>query len=794
MKKRGKKEKLVIIGNGMAGVACLEEILKLSGEKFDITVFGAERHPNYNRVLLSHVLSGEKTLSDIALHDGKWYEEHGIELHTGSPVTELNRAARKVVTSEGASFSYDRLIFATGSLPFMPPIKGIDKEGVVPFRTIDDCERIRAAIAGTEDARCVVIGGGLLGLEAAHALLELNTNVSLVHIMDRLMERQLDGVAAAFLVNDIKSLGIKVLLNKETKEITGNGKVEGLEFTDNTSIEADLIVMSVGIKPNIMVARESGLYCEKGIIVSDTMQSYDPSVYAIGECIEHRGKTFGLVGPIFEQARVLANHLAGDSRLTFASLPTSTRLKVPGVDLYSAGIVDETEETEAIEYIDKASRVYRKLLVRESRVLGIVMYGDTEDGPRLFESLVNGEDITDKRQSILFGETSSKGMNVEAMSDEAIVCGCNGISKGAIKDAIKSKGLFSREEVCSETKAGSSCGGCGTIIDKLLESVLGSNFDGTRQSTGICKCTNYSRDDIIKNIRERELKSVTEVMDTLGWETVGCDECRPAINYYVSMVWPLKARDDQSSRLINERAHANIQEDGTFSVVPRIYGGVVTPKELMRIADAAERYDVPLVKLTGGQRIDLIGVKKEDLSQVWKDIAMPSGYAYAKALRTAKSCVGERFCRYGTQDSLGLAIELEKLLEGLWMPAKVKLGVSGCPRNCAESAIKDIGIVGISGGFEVYVGGSGGIELKSGKLLCTVKDNKEVIESVLAFIQYYREDAIYGERSFKWLRRRGLEEIKRQLIEDTLNADGLRKRIGAALSVVEEPWGALTEA
>lgn len=782
------KERLVVIGNGMAGIACVEEMLKLDPGRYEITVFGKERHLNYNRVLLSHILTGEKALKDILLHDSSWYEKNGIKLHTGSKIMAIKRKSRIVAAENGAEAQYDKLILATGSMPFIPPVSGIDKKGVVTFRDIDDCEHLKNL--SKKGGNAVVIGGGLLGLEAAYGLKSLGMKVSVVHLMDRLMERQLDKVAAEFLKHDIEKLGIEILLGKETVEISGNGQVEGLRFKDGSSLDADIIVMSVGIKPNIELAMSSGVYCEKGIVVSDTMQTYDPAIYSVGECVQHRGATFGLVAPIFEQARVLANHLAGDCRLIFKNQPTSTRLKIPGIDLYSSGDINENSRTEAIEYLDRGNSFYKKLLLKDNRIAGILMYGDTVDGPRLFSSLLQAEDISQKRRSILFGEgiAGKAALSIETMPDDAIVCGCNGITKGMIVEAIEKKGLFTLEDVKRETKASSSCGGCGALVDQILEAVLGSSFQGGAQAANICSCTKYSRDDVIKNIREKRLKSVREVMETLGWETVGCEVCRPAINYYAAMIWPKEYEDDQTSRLVNERAHANIQKDGTFSVVPRMYGGATNPEELKKIADVAVKYNVPLVKLTGGQRIDLIGVKKEHLVGIWKELDMPSGYAYGKALRTVKTCVGSSFCRYGTQDSLNLGIEIEKKFEGLWMPAKLKMSVSGCPRNCAESAIKDIGIVGVGGGWELYVGGCGGIELRGGEKLCFVKSTQEVMEITAAFIQYYREDAHYAERTFKWIRRVGLNTIKKAVADDMDNRKKLCLRVEDALSVIKDPW------
>ncbi len=786
--RKSARRKLVVIGGGMAGTSCIEEILRLDAEGYEITVFGKECHPNYNRVFLSSLLTGEKTIDEITLNAFDWYEEQGITLHAGSPVKKIDRGRRVAVAEDGTEAPYDTLILATGSVPFVPPIEGIDKEGIIPFRNIEDCERLKREAAASR--RAVVLGGGLLGLEAARGLMDLGLEVTVVHLMERLMERQLDAEAASLLREDLEKRGMKILLGARTTKVIGGDRVEGIALEDGTGLETDIIVLSTGIRPNIDLAQASGLYCERGVVVSDTMQTYDPAIYAVGECVQHRGVTFGLVAPLFEQARVLANHLAGDARLYFVNKPVSTKLKVPGIELYSAGSVDGGPGVETIEFSDRGLRTYKKLFVRDGRIEGILLYGETSDGPRLFQHLMDGKDITEKRATILFGEAmvGRTSASLDDLADDAIVCGCNGVTKGEIVRAIEEKGLFTREDVERETKAATSCGGCGTLVEQILEAVLGSDFQGHAEERAICACTRYTRDDLIRNIRENRLTSVGAVMDALGWETVGCERCRPAINYYVSMVWPGESEDDPTSRVVNERTHANIQRDKTFSVVPRMYGGVTTPGELRRIAEVAEKYHVPLVKVTGGQRLDLLGIKREDLPRVWKDLGMHSGHAYGKALRTVKTCVGSAFCRYGTQDSVGLGMALEKEFEGLWTPAKVKMGVTGCPRNCAETAIKDIGVTGISGGWEIYVGGCGGTKTRRADLLCTVKTGDEVRQITGAFLQYYREEAHYGERTATFIERVGLEAVRRDVVECRARREGLLQRLALALSHVHDPW------
>ncbi len=795
MKIDGKKKELVVIGNGMAGVAAVEEIIRLAPERYNITILGKEEHPNYNRVLLADLLTGEKELSELTLNAFSWYKKNGIKLKSGSPVKKISRGERTVTSEDGTTVNYDVLIIATGSLPFMPSVDGIDKTGVMTFRDINDCERIRESAGSAQ--RAVVVGGGILGLEAAYGLKKLEMDVTIVHLMDRLMERQLDEVAAAYLKEDLEALGMEVLLSKETVGIGGNGSVDSIHFKDGGSVETDMVVMAAGIKPNIELAAASGIYCERGIVVSDTMQTYDPAVYAVGECVEHRGSTFGLVAQVFDHAKVLANHLAGDSRMVFKNKPVSTRLKIPGVPIFSAGRVPAAGDggadgvIDTIDYHDHGARVYKRLFIKDNTLDGVVMYGDVVDGPALFQRIMDGGDISTKRKELLLGSGPGGrggGDAVDALPDEAIICGCKGITKAMIVDSVKTEGLFTLDDVKRETGASTSCGGCSDLIERILQATLGSSFKEESGERSICGCTKYTRSDIIKNIREKALKSVGDVMETLGWESVGCDECRPAINYYVSVIWSKDYKNDPTSRLVNERMHANIQKDETFSVVPRLYGGVATAAELKRIAEVAERFDVPLIKLTGGQRIDLVGIERDDLVSVWEALDMPCGYAYGKALRTVKTCVGSLHCRYGTQDSLSLGRSLEKKLDGLWMPAKVKLGVTGCPRNCAESAIKDLGIVGVSGGFEIYVGGCGGIKLRGGELLCTAGTEEEASEITCAFIQYYREDAVYGERSFKWIDRVGLGKIKEVVVADAEERKRLAIKIEAEAALAKDPW------
>lgn len=615
-------------------------------------------------------------------------------------------------------------------------------------------------------------------------------DVSVIHLAPFLMERQLDATAGRLLQNELEKQGMTFLLEKQTEEIVGDDRVEGLRFKDGTSIEADLVVMAVGIRPNTTLGAESGIPVNRGIIVNDYMQTEIPHIYAVGECAEHRGIAYGLVAPLYEQAKVLAKHMCGIETKPYEGSVLSTQLKVSGVEVFSAGDFNESEEKKAIKVFDEQDGIYKKIVLRGNQIVGAVLFGDSSEGNRLFSMIQKEADISETSKiSILQPLSQEAGTSITAaMSDDEIICGCNGVSKGAIIQAIQEKGCSSTDEIKACTGASRSCGGCKPLVEEILQHTLGSDFDASAQKEAICGCTTLSRDEVVEEIKAKGLSHTREVMNVLGWKTPeGCSKCRPALNYYLGMINPTKYEDDRTSRFVNERMHANIQKDGTYSVVPRMYGGVTNSTDLRKIADVVDKYEIPLVKMTGGQRIDLIGVKKEDLPKVWEDLDMPSGYAYGKTLRTVKTCVGEQFCRFGTQDSMALGIALEKKFEGLNTPHKVKMAVSACPRNCAESGIKDLGVVGIDGGWELYVGGNGGTHLRAGDLLMKVKTNEEVLEYAGAYLQYYRETANYLERTSAWLERVGLSHVQ-SVLNDPEKRQELNGRMNETLSVHKDPW------
>ncbi|ABR88286.1 nitrite reductase (NAD(P)H) large subunit [Janthinobacterium sp. Marseille] len=793
-----KKMKLVMIGNGMAGVRTLEELRKIAPDVYEITVFGAEAYANYNRILLSPVLAGEQTIKDIMLNDVDWYAENDITLHLGKKIVEIDRIKRVVIADDGTIAPYDRLLMATGSNPFMLPIPGKDLEGVISYRDIQDTNAMIEAAKVHKQA--IVIGGGLLGLEAANGLKLRGMDVTVVHLPATLMERQLDEAAGKMLQKSLEDRGLNFLLGKNSQEIISdaNGRVQALRFTDGSEVPAQLIVMAVGIRPNTTLAESAGLYCNRGIVVNDTMQTYDPRVYAVGECVNHRGTAYGLVAPLFEMAKVCANHLANYGIGRYQGSVTSTKLKVTGIDLFSAGEFLGGEGTEEILLSDPIGGVYKKLVLKDDKLIGACLYGDTVDGSWYFNLLREGKDISEIRDTLMFGEANTgrpgdvghEGFSkAAAMPDTAEVCGCNGVCKGTIVKAIKEKGLFTIEDVRKHTKASASCGSCTGLVEQIIMATAGGDYSASNKAKPMCGCTDHTHQEVRDAIKVEKLLTVAGVMAHMNWRTPnGCSSCRPGINYYLISTWPHEAKDDPQSRYINERAHANIQKDGTFSVIPRMWGGETNSSELRRIADVVDKFKIPTVKVTGGQRIDLLGVKKEDLRAVWQDLGMPSGLGYAKGLRTVKTCVGSEWCRFGTQDSTKMGQQLEHQLARMYAPHKVKLAVSGCPRNCAEAGIKDVGVIGVDSGWEIYVGGNGGIKTEVAEFFVKLKTHEEVLEYAGAFLQLYREEGWYLERTVHYLARVGLEYAKQKVVEDAENRKALYERLLFSLDGEPDPW------
>lgn len=787
---------LIVIGNGMAGCRAVEELLARDPARYRITIFGAEPLVNYNRIMLSPVLAGEKTFDDIVINGPEWYDANGIVLVAGDPVIAIDRAARTVTSRAGVTLGYDRLLIATGSDPFIIPVPGRDLPGVVSFRDMTDVDAMLAAAA--KGGSAVVIGGGLLGLEAAHGLSLRGMKVTVLHLMPTLMERQLDEAAAWLLKSALEARGQTILTGADTAEIMGEGRVEAVRLKDGTEIPADLVVMAVGIRPSVALARDAGLDVERGIRVDDNMVTSDPAILAVGECVEHDGQVYGLVAPLWDMCRALADGLVA-APSGYRPAPTSTKLKVAGLDVFSAGDFAGGDGAEDIVLRDASRGIYKRVVVRQDRIVGAVLYGDTADGNWYFDLLRKGESVAEIRDMLIFGQAFASGGGqadpraaVAALSDDAEICGCNGVSKGKVLACIDG-GAASVDAVRAGCKASASCGSCTGIVETLLAIRLGDDVQAGPKT--MCKCTSFGHDDVRREIVAQGMRAIPEVMQKLHWSTPdGCSSCRPALNYYLLCALPGEYVDDQQSRFVNERMHANIQKDGTYSVVPRMWGGLTNPRELRAIADVVEKFNAPMVKVTGGQRLDIFGIRKEDLPAVWADLnaaGMVSGHAYGKSLRTVKTCVGSEWCRFGTQDSTGLGVKIERATWGSWMPHKFKIAVSGCPRNCAEATIKDFGVVCVDSGYELHVGGNGGIKVRATDLLCKVATEAEAIEMCAAFIQLYREEARYLERTAPWIERVGLAYVQERLLTDAgARADLAARFFHSQTFSQDDPWAA----
>lgn len=766
-------EKLVIIGNGMAPGRMLEHLLEQAPGRYTVTIFNAEPRVNYDRIMLSPVLSGEKAYEEIIIHGDGWYIANNITLYKGHKIIAIDRTAKTVTSDHGVTEPYDKLVIATGSVPFIIPVPGHDLPGVLTYRDLDDVQAMM--LAAQSRAKAVVIGGGLLGLEAAAGLNAQGMDVTVLHVMPTLMERQLDPAAGYLLQRAVEQRGIKVITKANTKAITGNGKVAQVELADGTVIPATLVVMAVGIRPNSALAKEAGIAVNRGIVVDAGMRSNDPDIYALGECAEVNGQVYGLVAPLYEMARVAARQLAGDEAAAFVHMDTPTKLKVTGIDLFSLGDFAEGEDRQEIVLRDAAAGVYKRLVLKDDRIIGTVLYGETADGAWFNDLKKKQTDISEMRDTLIFGQSYQGGAPLDPMAavaalpDDAEICGCNGVCKSKITGAITAKALTSLDDVRAHTKASASCGSCTGLVEKLMVLTIGDKYNPAAVQP-MCGCTTLGHDEVRRLIIAKSLKTIPAVMQELEWTTsCGCAKCRPALNYYLVCDWPDDYADDYQSRFINERVHANIQKDGTYSVVPRMWGGVTNAAELRAIADVVDKFEIPMVKVTGGQRIDMLGIRKEDLPAVWADLGQAgfvSGHAYAKGLRTVKTCVGSDWCRFGTQDSTGLGIRIEKFMWGSWTPAKVKMAVSGCPRNCAEATCKDVGVICVDSGYEIHFAGAAGLDIKGTEVLGLVKTEDEALEHIVALTQMYREQGRYLERIYKWAKRIGIPEIKRQIMDN----------------------------
>ena len=670
------KERLVVIGNGMAGARVVEEILARDPDRFAITMFGAEPYGNYNRILLSNVLNGSQPMQDTFLNPLAWYAENDIQLHAGVKATLIDREQRVVtgqpMRTDAPAYGldgcaqaaacieepYDTVIIATGSRPFVPPMDGMGKAGTFLFRTIDDCEQIAAYAKRCR--RAAVIGGGLLGLEAARGLLTHGVEVTVLEAMPQPMSAQLDPESGDLLKTTLRQMGISVLLEKITTHILGEEHVTELRFKDGSTLETDMVVVSTGIRPIVEIATDSGLAVERGIVCDDQLRTSDPDVFAVGECVQHRGVIYGLVDPIWDQARTLAAVITETNpAAAYEGSKLATKLKVMGVELASMGETKKAEpDDEVVVYREPSRGVYKKLIIRENKLHGAILLGEADTASTLMQMFSLDTALPERRADLLFGPANGAPLLAAAdLPDAAQICNCNGVSKGCIRTAIETGGCTSVMQVGTKTKTGAGCGSCKPLVAQLLEAYAGEIVEDPSEHYYVPGVP-LPKPELIAAIREKQLKSVSAVFRALadGKEDPGS---KIGLASLLKSLWSDEYEDERDARYINDRVHANIQHDGTFSVVPRIYGGVTSPAELKRIAEVAEQYNVRMVKITGGQRIDLLGITKDNLPKVWKELGIPSGHAYTKAFRTCKSCVGTDFCRYGLGDSIALAQKIE---------------------------------------------------------------------------------------------------------------------------------------
>jgi len=778
-------EKLIVVGNGMAGIGCVEQILKYA-RKFEITLFGDETHLNYNRILLSSVLAGEKSADEIVLNSLEWYEKNDIELRLGVRIVEVDPVQKTVAGDDGSITSFDKLLLATGSNALIPPMEGTDKKGVYVFRNLDDTRALLDC--SRSGAKAIVIGGGLLGLEAARGLQVQGCEVTVVHLMDRLMERQLDLAGGSYLKARMECMGVQVLLNHNTKAILGAEKASGIQFADGTELEADFVVVAAGIRPNVELGRKAGLTVRRAIVVNDQMQTSNPDIFAVGECVEHNGVCYGLVAPLLEQGKVLAATITGHTGANYEGTVPAAKLKIMGVEVFSAGEIGEnTPGNDIVRFEDPALGIYKRLTLRENRLVGVILVGDTSDSHRYLNWLQLKQDLTEARRHLLFPQPAGdSGFDVAAVPDSKVICGCHGVSKGSIIRAIQERGLNTLGQVKECTRASTGCGSCTELCQQLLKAIVPAAQ--AEEKKLLCRCVPISEEQLREIVRSQRIRSVQEVLNIYG-NGLGCEACKPALSYMMDVVWCGEHKEDRSARFVNDRVHANIQKDGTFSVVPRIRGGVTSPEELRRIADVAEKYKVPMVKITGSQRIDLLGVQKADLPKIWAELGMPSGQAYTKGVRMVKTCVGTDFCRFGVQDSTSAGIELERRFENLFTPHKLKMGAVGCPRNCAEATVKDIGLLGQEGSWQVVVGGAAGKKVRKADLLVTVESTEEALQTAALFFQYYRENANYLERTYDFVERVGIERVRRETVYAPLALQqGLRERLRKSKASSRDAW------
>ncbi|MCO4852044.1 nitrite reductase large subunit NirB [Bacillus vallismortis] len=761
-----KKQRLVLAGNGMAGIRCIEEVLKLNHQKFEIVIFGSEPHPNYNRILLSSVLQGEASLDDITLNSKDWYDKHGITLYTGETVVHIDTDQQRVSTDRKRTLSYDKLIVATGSSPYILPIPGADKEGVYGFRTIEDCQALMSM--AEYDQKAAVIGAGLLGLEAAVGLQHLGMDISIIHHAAGIMQKQLDQTASRLLQTELERKGLTFLLEKDTMSISGATRADGICFTDGSSLKADLIVMAAGVKPNIELAVSAGIAVNRGIIVNDCMQTSEPNVYAVGECAEHNGTIYGLVSPLYEQGKVLARHICGGLCEGYQGSSPSTALKIAGIDVWSAGKVHEDEHTTSINICDEQAGIYKKALFEDDKLAGVILFGDTRDKQRFLDSLLKQRDVSIVRKQLFESKENSTLFN--SMPSSETICQCNSVTKGAIEDAVHTKGLTTVEEVKHCTKASGSCGGCKPLVKNLLRYMASGEYAEPASIPSFCDCTDVTEDDIIAELQHRPFTDPAEVMSQLGWKTKnGCRKCIPAIQYYMEKLQPDIVQSEPES------------EDPCI-LIPQMYGGRATAEQLRDIADIIEAYSIQDVSITHSQRLKLSGIKPADLPNIRKHLKMPArSNEHRHTLQSVKACTCGQ-----NQSIQHLAAQIERQLEGLSMPASISVSLS-CETGCTDAAIQDVGAIRTQAGWDIYIGGVRGTHARSGALFFVTDNTDSTAGMIKGLIQYYRETAHYLEAVHQWIDRLGIVHIREVLFEEELRTQLLESLLTDLSMIQNQP-------
>ena len=793
--------KVVVVGNGMVGYKFCEKLLtKMGGGLFSITVIGEEPRPAYDRVHLSAYFSGT-SVEELTMAPASWYADNGIQLLTGECVVKLDSTAHFIQTHTGLKIEYDKLILATGSSAFVPPVPGVEKEGVFVYRTIEDLDAIISYSKGA--TRAAVIGGGLLGLEAAKATLDLGLETHVIEFAPRLMPRQLDAAGAGMLKRKMEALGIQIHLNKNTTQFDGVFSVNGLSFTDGSALEVDMVVISAGIRPRDELAKQAGLAVgpRGGIVVNDELQTSDTDIYAIGECALHKNMIYGLVAPGYEMAEVVANNLANPSLKSFRAFDMSTKLKLIGVDVASFGdpfCEQAAHDTIIVE--DKLKGIYKRLNVTTDgkHLLGGVLVGEADNYNMLLQMVKNRMILPPNPEDLVMpprkGE-SSAGAGVTALPDEASICSCENISKGAICQAIEDHNLPDVAAIKKCTKAGTGCGGCVPMLSDLLTETL--KKQGKTVKKVLCEHFDYARQEMYHLIQTSGTRTYDEVLTKFG-KGCGCEVCKPAVASMLASIYNDVIVKQAVIQDTNDRFLANIQRGGTYSVVPRVPAGEITPDQLIVLGTVAKKYGL-YCKITGGQRVDLFGARVEQLPFIWEElieVGFESGHAYGKSLRTVKSCVGNTWCRFGVQDSVSFAVRIENRYKGIRSPHKLKSAVSGCTRECAEAQSKDFGIIATEKGWNLYVCGNGGIKPQHAVLLASDIDDETCIKYIDRFLLFYIKTAEPLQRTATWFNKLegGIEYLRDVIINDSLGiCEELERELQYLVDTYHDEWKVAVE-